>query len=61
MKKILYIISLVLFLAGVTTLVLNFVFDKNIYLFVALGATGVANILLFIINIINVKEKKKIK
>lgn len=61
-EKILMIICLVFFLAGVTALVLNFIYtDTNLYLMIALGCVGVANILLFINNIIINKNSKKIK
>ena len=61
-EKILMIICLVLFLAGVTALVLNFIYtETNLFLMIALGCIGVANILLFISNIITRKKEKKIK
>lgn len=60
-EKVLMIICLVLFVLGIAALVLSFIYkDTNLYLNIALGCIGGANIILFITNII-FKNKKKIK
>lgn len=61
MKKdlILIIIASLCFIAGVTFLVLSFFDVWKLSLAFALGCTGMANILLFIVNIKKIGKAKK--
>lgn len=61
-EKVLMIICLIFFICGVASLVLSFIYkNTNIYLMIALGCIGAANIILFVTNIIFKKGIKKIK
>ena len=61
MKKdlVLIIIASICFIAGVTFLVLSFFDIWKLSLAFALGCTGMANILLFIVNIKKIGKAKK--
>ena len=60
-EKILLIICLIFFILGIIALILNFIYtNTNLYLCIALGCIAIANIIIFIINVI-LKNRKKIK
>ena len=56
---LLTIIAIVFFLGGVTFLVLSFLNIWKLSLAFALGCTGVANVILFIVNLDKLKKTQK--